>query len=401
MRGASMTREKVSKITCVASTSLGPSILEALRDSGIPETYLQTGKQVFLSERRGRFGFLPRVDLAEDRADIYRFYAPREAADDIARRVTDVASLALPGRGSLFIQDAELLRRRDEGASTPAPERGVGKILKDAAEKLIRPASRVDKYTAITCIVQRGQGDALARTILEMGLCVPVVSYGKGMGLRNKLGLLRITIPVDKEVIYFLVPQADTEMVENIAIHKARLDRPGQGFIYRSYVRAVAVNTRVSRGQRRHVATMEQVISAVDNLQGSTDWRRLAVPSRSRPAHSAGGPALACLSVICDEGRAGDFVRAAMDAGAGGATLIRLGYRDMPGGSVFGRPRGEERASHARETCDLIVQEELTEGIVKAMEERGLFDRETYGLVEITPVGKAVTYRTSACQGRG
>jgi hypothetical protein len=173
-------------------------------------------------------------------------------------------------------------------------------------------------------------------------------------------------------------------------VHKARLDRPGQGFIYRCRVRAAAVNTRMSRSRRRHVASMEQVILAVDSLQGSTDWRRITAPSRGRGGQTDEGPALACLSVICDEGRAGDFVRAAMEAGAGGATLMRLGYRDLPGAAVEHR---ETSPSHARETCDLIVPADLTDDILEALADRGLFEPEVYGLVEITKVEKAVTYR--------
>ncbi|NLJ46247.1 MAG: hypothetical protein GX430_06775 [Treponema sp.] len=386
-----MKKERVSKITCIAASSLRSSILSALEDSGLRDTFVQRGKQVSLADRAGMFRLVPRVELEDSAADIYRFYAPPDRAEEICARISDFAGLALPGRGSLFVEPAEIVRGASVGAAPPDPESGEepGSGKGTLSDRLRLPSGLQD-YTALTCIVQRGQGDALARTVLEMGLCVPVVTYGQGMGLRNKLGLLRITIPVDKEVIYFLVPAADGPLAENIAVHKARLDRPGQGFIYRCRVRAAAVNTRMSRSRRRHVASMEQVILSVDSLQGSTDWRRITAPSRGRGGQIDEGPALACLSVICDEGRAGDFVRAAMEAGAGGATLMRLGYRDLPGAAAEHRGRSP---SHARETCDLIVPADLIDDILEALADRGLFEPEVYGLVEITKVEKAVTYR--------
>ncbi len=386
-----MNRERVAKITCVAAASLRPALLSALEDAGVPETYIQNGKQICLAERGGPFGVFPRVELEDSAADIYRFYVPPDRAEEVCARLADSASLALPGRGSLFVEQAEILAAPPETPHPPAGK-GLGAVT-EAIKGILKPGSRLLDFTALTCIVQRGQGATLARTMLEMGLCVPVVAFGQGMGLRNKLGLLRITIPVDKEVIYFLVPAADTNLVEGIAVHKARLDRPGQGFIYRSRVRAAVVNTRMSRTRRRHVATMEQVISAVDALQGSTDWRRITGPGRGRGSAGPAGPALVCLSLTCDEGRAGDFVRAAMDAGAGGATLMRMGYQDFPQNPESGKAKPRALASHARETCDLIVPEDLKEKILKAMAGRGLFEPGVYGQVEVTSVEKAVTYR--------
>ncbi len=390
-----MNPERAAKITCVSAASLRQSVLGALESAGIPETFIQNGKQVCLAERSGPFGLFPRVELEDASGDIFRFYAPPEKAEEVCAVIADSASLSLPGRGSIFVEQADILS--GSARMFPGPSSPSGGMLGSAAESLknlLKPVSspHLLDYTALTCIVQRGQGAALARTMLEMGLCVPVIAYGQGMGLRNKLGLLRITIPVDKEVIYLLVPAADTDLVESIAVRKARLDRPGQGFIYRSRVRAAVVNTRMSRTKRRHVATMEQVITAVDALHGSTDWRRITASGRERGSPQVAGPALACLSLICDEGRAGEFVRAAMDSGAGGATLMRLGHQDL-GREAEERRSSARIASHARETCDLIVSADLTDRILEAMTKRGLFESEVFGMVEITKVEKAITYR--------
>ena len=226
--------------------------------------------------------------------------------------------------------------------------------------------------------------------MLEMGLCVPVVSYGEGMGMRDRLGLLRITIPQEKEMLWFLVPPGDADFVVDVAVRKAGLHEPGRGFIARAPVRALAVNSRMNLDRRRHVASMEQVISTLDQLRGSTDWRRMsAAARRPRGAETRGREDMIRFTLICEEGSAAAPVRAALDAGAGGATLSRLSRR-APAAHA-----GEEEVamtSHARECCDLIVPRSLADRIEAAVARGGLFDEPANGFIEIGPVHDAITY---------
>lgn len=375
-----MVRTALSKITCAVDYRLSSAIEAALSDMAIPEAFVQRGKQVSLLERSRFLGLGSRTELSESRAELYRFYVPAESERAAARRVAEAADLYLPGRGTLFAEDVELV-------SPVAPEFDAAAIASSCEDGACdRPSER---HTVLCCIVQRGMGEALARTVLEMGLCVPIVSYGEGMGLRNRLGLLRITIPVGKEILYFVVPERDAALLEGVAVHKARLDRPGQGFIYRFHVRAYAVNLRVRGGKRSHAASMEQVISALDELRGSSEWRRLS-PTKPRAAKDkpgAAGPGLSCVSIIAEEGIVGDFVRAAMDVGAGGATLVPLARRRYSDAVEAGAG-----VSNAREGCDLIVRGDLTEAILGAVDGLGLFGGDAHGLAELSQVLHAVTY---------
>ncbi|MDD3441534.1 MAG: hypothetical protein PHU50_08785, partial [Kiritimatiellae bacterium] len=249
-------------------------------------------------------------------------------------------------------------------------------------------------HDLIQCILPRGRGEELARTLLDMGLCVPIVSYGEGMGLRDRLGLLRITIPREKEMLWFLIPRADSAFVVDIAARKAGLREPGRGFLCHMPVRALAVNTRLVLSRRKHVASMEQVISTLDQLQGSTDWRRLSAAARRvhAPARSTPGD-FQRLTLVCEEGTADGPVRAAMDAGAGGATLSRLSLRipeTAPGGE-----EAEESAvgSHAREGCDLFIRRALAPDIEQAVANAGFFAPPVNGFIEIGAVHDALTYR--------
>jgi len=375
-----MERMHLSKITCAVDAMRSPAIDEALADMAIPEAFVQRGKQVSFLERAGLFGLGSGLDLSGARAELYRFYVPEEFESAAARRVAEAADLYLPGRGTLFAESVDVLAATapvfdPARIASSCPDRGCDKPL--------------ESHTVLCCIVQRGMGEALERTILEMGLCVPIVSFGKGMGLRNKLGLLRITIPVDKEILYFVVPERDADFLEDLAVHKARLDRPGQGFIYRFKVRAYAVNLRVRSGKRSHAASMEQVISALDDLRGSSEWRRFTAvkPSRQGPGFDSTTTGLVCLSLLAEEGSVGRFVRAAMDVGAGGATLVPLSRRYFGDVSIT-----SPGASNARESCDLIIQRGISGAILEAVESLGLFSKELYGMAELSTVGHAVTY---------
>ena len=387
-----MNRAEASKVTCVVDSRLRGEVDAELSRMGVREAYSIKAKQVSLTARHKFLALSAGVALVEDRAEIIRFYVPRGWERTAMERVAAAADLFLPGRGSVFAEEVILVR----SGALPWNE----EMMADHDGKSVDPAGGDPgaSYDLICCIVQRGRGDEIARTMLEMGLCVPIIGFGEGMGLRDRLGLLRITIPVKKELLWFLVPEGDSDFVLDTAVRKARLNEPGRGFIYRVPVRSVAVNSRLYIDHRRHVATMEQVISAVDELRGSAEWRRIDGAGRGHREKARNAKVdLASFTLICEEGTVSDSVNAAMGAGAGGATLVGLSLREENGkadppsaGSAPGD--GATVVSHARETCDLIVQRELGERLETVVAECGFFSSPANGFVEISSVSDAITY---------
>ncbi len=379
-----MTRIEVSRVTCIADVRLTPA-LEAEADlMGLLRTYSTRGKQVAL---KSRAALLPgkRFGLVEAPSDLIRMYVPRQHERAVMARLAATADLFMPGRGSVFAEDAVIV-------GDPLEFWDQSRLCLDAPawadDQRMQPAP----YDLIFCIVPRGHGDDLARVMLDMGLCVPTVSYGEGVGLRDRLGLLRITIPVEKEILWFLVPPGDSDFVVDVATRKAGLTQPGHGFLGRSPVRALAVNSRLLVDRRRHVASMEQVISTLDQLRGSTDWRRM---SGIHPRRSAGmhrhARAMTRLTLVCEEGTSGGPVRAALDAGAGGATLVRLNRRAPA--PIDHADDEAAMVSHARECCDLIVRQSLAGRIEEAVTASGLYEDPVHGFIEVGQVHDAVTYR--------
>jgi hypothetical protein len=369
-------RSDFSTIVCVADVNITGLLDEALADLALPEVFVQRAKQMFLVDRSGFFGLRPATKQDESRALFYRFYVPLEYEQGVMRRIAEATDLKMGGRGCIFAQRGSVRRGTPLVFDTEKLETLCG------SSNSVPP----EDYALICCTVPRGIGEPLSAAVLELGVCVPVVFFGNGVGLRDKLGLLRITIPVEKEIIWFLVPRSDTELIERTLIPRARLDVPGHGFLYKIFVHAPVVNLRVRQGKRVHAATMEQVIAALDEVQGSSDWRRLGTKkseSGTRKKDDSRG-----LFFIGDEEEVDSFRKTAMENGARGATLNHLEMR-----SYSALAQGQTMESNSREFCDIIIPSGIEENIVKHLEETGLLDDGKTCMLKSLPVEKPASLR--------
>ena len=338
--------------------SIAKMMDQCIEDLAIPEVFVQHAKQMSLIDHQGFFGLRSGTRLDERRALIYRFYVPSVYEEGVMRRIAEATDLKMGGRGCLLSQRIKLRRGTPLSFDTEKLERLCGMTAKLHHED----------YALISCIVPRGMGDSLARAMLELGICVPVIFFGTGVGLRDKLGLLRITIPIEKEILWFVVPRSDAELVEKTIIPRARLDVPGQGFLYKGFVHAPVVNLRSRHGKRTHAATMEQVIAALDEVHGSSDWRRVEA-HRNRTGHENKSVSTYGLFFIGEEEEVELFRRTAMDCGAHGATHNHLEMRNY---SAAAREQAME--SHSRELCDIIVNNDVLEKLKEPLAKTGLFD---------------------------
>ena len=92
----------------------------------------------------------------------------------------------------------------------------------------------------ITCVVQRGKADKVAKAALDEGAGGATIFFARGMGLREKLGLLGLAIVPEKEVIMILCNKTNTPGIFAAVVKAAKLDVPGMGIAYVSPISAVA-----------------------------------------------------------------------------------------------------------------------------------------------------------------
>ncbi len=84
----------------------------------------------------------------------------------------------------------------------------------------------------ITCIVQRGLADVIVKAAQDAGAQGATVYYGRGSGVRERLGLLGLAIEVEKEVINVVVSTDQVDRIFERMYIEGKLDAPGMGSMY-------------------------------------------------------------------------------------------------------------------------------------------------------------------------
>ena len=84
----------------------------------------------------------------------------------------------------------------------------------------------------ITCIVQRGLADNIILAAREAGVQGATVYFAQGMGIRERLGILGVSVEVEKEIIEIVVAKEQVERVFERMYLAGNLDTPGMGIMY-------------------------------------------------------------------------------------------------------------------------------------------------------------------------
>ena len=84
----------------------------------------------------------------------------------------------------------------------------------------------------ITCIVQRGLADDIIKAAQDTGAQGATIYYARGSGVRERLGVLGVTIDVEKEVINIIVSTDQADRIFEKMYLAGKLDTPGMGFMY-------------------------------------------------------------------------------------------------------------------------------------------------------------------------
>ncbi|POQ99640.1 hypothetical protein AU468_10035 [Alkalispirochaeta sphaeroplastigenens] len=340
------------RITAAVHPRYVSDLEECLARRDIASVFLTGGRSVrqFL---RDRPGFFPgkRKTLEDGPLELYQFTLPAHREEEILQALAGAAGFDRPGHGSVFSQPLEEYCGSEEDRGSDEKAQKVDRV--EEQRRLTRDLSLLTVILSLP-----GSGEHLAGIALELGLCVPIITHGIGTGVRDKLGLLRITIPPRKEIVHLLIPAHDEESILRILIDEARLNAPGRGFIYSTPVDRALLDTRLRLGKQRHAASIEQIIAAIDDLRQDTSWRRRSAAGarQTQPLYRR-EPGQEIIA-LCREGAGDRIVSRALRAGAGGATVGKV--RRLR----FSSPSGE---SQACERVILRMSQGRCEGVVAAI----------------------------------
>ena len=85
----------------------------------------------------------------------------------------------------------------------------------------------------LTCVIQTGYLDEILQAARDVGASSGAVSHhARGIGVRERLGLLGVAVEAEKDVINILVSTEQTDLVFDTIFKAAGLDTPGRGFIF-------------------------------------------------------------------------------------------------------------------------------------------------------------------------
>ncbi|NLO10942.1 MAG: hypothetical protein GX122_00725 [Candidatus Cloacimonetes bacterium] len=362
------------RINIAINKALTRSLTEYLKSLNIRNIFVETGRTSTLNNGTGLFGLRPKTPLAYDPVEIVSIFVHQSLEDDLMAGVFHTLDLKTPGRGTIQSSDITIIKAH--------PSFQICSQLQIPQQI---PASFFTDLRAIACVVQRGEGDAVARVSLKAGASVPVTTYGIGGGVRDKLGLLRITIPPEKEVIDLVMSKYDIDSVMEMFISEAKLDAPGRGIAYIHPIRKGTVNTRISRKRAEQAANMEQMISAIDSIVGGVEWRKTRLEQENTRMRTFLTD-LVELILVCSDGFGKKLSKIAMENGASGATICKTRY-------IYTSEEDYDRNPPRRDISKMIVSPSAVPKITQAIEEAGGFEDEAQALLYSHPVLKAYTYR--------
>lgn len=92
----------------------------------------------------------------------------------------------------------------------------------------------------ITCIIQKGNADAIVKAAYEAGAQGSTIHYAHGSGVREKLGIFGIAVEAEKEVIQLIVSSEQVDRIFDAMYLSGQLDTPGKGFMYVTKVEKAA-----------------------------------------------------------------------------------------------------------------------------------------------------------------
>ena len=84
----------------------------------------------------------------------------------------------------------------------------------------------------ITCIVQRGEADKVVDAARKAGAEGATIFYGRGVGVRDTLGIRGRFIKPEKEIILIVTKPEQTDAVFEAVVKGAKLDKKGKGFAF-------------------------------------------------------------------------------------------------------------------------------------------------------------------------
>jgi nitrogen regulatory protein PII len=95
-----------------------------------------------------------------------------------------------------------------------------------------RNITYLSETNLITCVLQSGLAEEVLEAAKNCGAQGATISYARGTGIRERMGLMGVAIDEQKEVIRIIVSDEQADRVFDAMYLAGKLDTPGKGIMF-------------------------------------------------------------------------------------------------------------------------------------------------------------------------
>jgi len=262
--------------------------------------------------------FLPAIN---PECEYLQFLVSDADLDDFIEFCIKTNELHLPGAGAVFSVRCQHFSSNSTDTVVQAAESNAKR------EPLSSPVRLKNNLYGIFALIQSGRTDNAIKAAMQAGSHGPIVYFVEGRGTRDRVGWLKITKKPYEEVVMVLVEDIDRARVKEALVSAGRVNTLGGGIIFEIPIERGLVNLPTSISNKSRLASNEQIIAAVDQLMGNTDWRdtrsiaSMLDKNQGRNKHDVTANSTALCALIPRKYTEG-FLNALLSIGIPGANVI-------------------------------------------------------------------------------
>lgn len=305
---------KYCLVTAILPRQSTHGVLEAVLGSGVPNALTQNARGTLIKDRWFQ-SFLPSLSPEQE---VLQFLVSREDSNHLMEQIVMVGKLRLYGSGAIFSTPCQSLVCSEDFPLWTLGDYTFESVSFDIHFK--------KDLVALFHVTDKGQAEPITKAAIRAGAQGPTISYIRGFGLRDRLGLLRITKKHEKELIMVVVDRYDVDAVFQAMAAAGRVDQPGRGIIYQVPISKGLTNLASVFHAQKHSASIQQIIQAIDQMQGSPNWRAKGLhihdPKADEFRESRRGVVKdqVVLNILCHRKDVDTLLYAALDLGIPGAS---------------------------------------------------------------------------------
>ncbi len=304
-----------SLVTAILPRLSSGLVINEVLDSGGAHAMAMSARGTLMQEHWYQ-SLIPAISPEQE---ILHFIVPNQEVDRLMEQIVIVGKLQLYGAGSIFSTACDELICADDHPLWTSGNYRFASVAFDIKFKR--------DLTALIHTTDRNAAEPIARAAIKAGAQGATITYVRGYGLRDRLGLLRITKKHDKELITVVVDEYDLEAVFQAMAQAGRVEQPGRGLIYQLPVSKGLTNLASVFQAKKHSASIQQMVRAIDSLQGGTQWRanQLMVhdPRAKEFVENSRGVSkeLKSLNVVSQRKDSAALLKLLLDQGVSGASV--------------------------------------------------------------------------------